>query len=70
MFLLVSRGPYRDLARIIVGALLIVIGAVVKTRNPHYILMIVGAVLIVWGVLSGLSAMRKRGQDGTGGGQP
>ena len=55
MFLLVSRGPYRDLARIIVGALIIVVGVVAKSRNPPSILIIVGAVLIVWGVVSGLA---------------
>ena len=70
MFLLVSRGPYRDLARIIVGALIIVVGVVAKSRNPHYILIIVGAVLIVWGVVSGLAAMRKRRRSSTGGVRP
>jgi CDP-diglyceride synthetase len=60
MLLLISKGPYRDLARIILGAILLVIGVVIKATNPHYVLIAAGLLLIVVGVGGGFVNLRKR----------
>jgi hypothetical protein len=60
MFLLFSRGRYRELARIIAGAVFVVVGVIVKGTNPRYILIGLGAVMIVWGAAAWLTKMRNK----------
>ncbi len=60
MFLLFSRGRYRELARIIAGAVFVVFGVIVKGTNPHYILIGLGVVMIVWGAVAWLIRMRNK----------
>jgi hypothetical protein len=52
------RGPARNVARAVVGAILIVIGIVV----PAALLVGIGVVFLVWGGIGALSRQRVRHQ--------
>jgi hypothetical protein len=59
MLMLISRGPYRDIARIILGAILLIIGVLVQATNAHYVLIAAGVLLILAGAGSTLVRLRK-----------
>jgi hypothetical protein len=54
MFFLISSGPYRDLARLVLGIVLLVVGILIKATNPHWILIAAGALLILIGATGGI----------------
>jgi uncharacterized membrane protein HdeD (DUF308 family) len=68
MLFLISSGPYRSVARIVLGVILIVIGLFIKATNPHWLLIAAGILLLVVGIYSGLADLRKRRAGGSGSG--
>jgi len=60
MIFLMKPGPAREIVRIVLGVMVIVIGLIVTASSLHWILIAAGAVLIVVGVVGGLREMRKR----------
>jgi len=56
-FLVPSR--YRPLARIVLGVVLVVLGIAVLGR----IALVIGAALVVWGVVSGINRHRRGAYD-------
>ena len=59
MFLFLSRHRYGPLIQIVMGAVFVVAGLFIFTR----ILLSLGALLIVWGIVGGISRLRRRGRD-------
>lgn len=59
MFFSLSRSRYGPLVQVALGAACVVIGLFVLTR----ILLAVGGLLVVWGIASGISRLRRRSRE-------
>jgi hypothetical protein len=55
------RGKYQEPARLVLGAVLLVVGLLIQ---HGVLLVVVGAVLAVWGVFGTAAMLRRRGQGG------
>ncbi len=56
--LFLFSGKYRDLARSVLGIALVVIGLLI---HHGIVLVVIGAVLAVWGAYGTLAMLRRRG---------
>jgi hypothetical protein len=66
VMLFLYRGRYAPAVRAATGIVLLVIGLAIGRGT---VLVLIGGVLVAWGAISGLSALRTRGQSrNTGGG--
>ncbi len=64
--LFLFSGKYRNLARSVLGIALVVIGLLI---HHGIVLVVVGAILVLWGAFGTLAMLRRRGSAPTEPGQ-
>jgi hypothetical protein len=58
LYFLIPR-RYRPLARIAIGVVLVILGIAFLGRIP----LVIGAAIVVWGVISGINGLRRSSDD-------